>query len=117
MVGANTLCPFFSRRSATRRQHQPPCQAPCTSTKVLRACASAGVAPSAAAPAVALAVASTARRVIDRSLVSDMRILPVGLVGTIVLNCSGLMGACRGLRSHSTLRGNSLHVRDRAGRE
>src|SRR5262245_13757969 len=36
MVGVNTLCPFLSRRSDTRRQHQPPCQAPCTSTKVLR---------------------------------------------------------------------------------
>ena len=34
IVGANTLCPFFSSRSETRRQHQPPCHAPCTSTKV-----------------------------------------------------------------------------------
>src|SRR5262245_38874847 len=88
-VGANTLWPFFSSRSATRRQHQPPCQAPCTSTKVLRACASAGVAPSAAAPAAALA--SAPRRVIDRSLVPDMVILPAGL---IVLDCSGIATAC-----------------------
>src|SRR5258705_325624 len=36
-VGENTLWPFFSRRSDTRRQHQPPCQAPCTSTKVFGA--------------------------------------------------------------------------------
>src|SRR5262245_24419694 len=44
MVGVNTLCPFFSRRSDTRRQHQPPCQAPCTSTKVLPlVCACAAV--------------------------------------------------------------------------
>src|ERR1035441_1737356 len=36
-VGVNTLCPLAVRRSATRRQHQPPCQAPCTRTKVLLA--------------------------------------------------------------------------------
>jgi hypothetical protein len=35
MVGENTLWLRFSSRSDTRRQHQPPCQAPCTSTKVL----------------------------------------------------------------------------------
>ena len=55
-VGENTLWPFFSRRSDTRRQHQPPCQAPCTSTNVFGAlvCAIAGVPPEAAtlAPAV-----------------------------------------------------------------
>src|ERR1041384_5510128 len=33
-VGVNTLWPCFSSRSDTRRQHQPPCQAPCTRTKV-----------------------------------------------------------------------------------
>src|SRR5262245_35158333 len=45
IVGVNTLWPFFSRRSVTRRQHQPPCQAPCTSTKVFTApCACAVVA-------------------------------------------------------------------------
>ena len=27
-VGVNTLCPLAASRSATRRQHQPPCQAP-----------------------------------------------------------------------------------------
>src|SRR5262245_55594636 len=48
IVGVNTLCPPFCRRSATRRQHQPPCQAPCTSTKVFGAfvCAGAGAAQS-----------------------------------------------------------------------
>src|SRR5438105_60328 len=34
-VGVNTLWPRRSSRSETRRQHQPPCEAPCTSTKVL----------------------------------------------------------------------------------
>src|SRR3970282_368612 len=34
-VGAKTRCPAFCSRSPTRRQHQPPCQAPCTRTKVL----------------------------------------------------------------------------------
>jgi hypothetical protein len=32
----NTLWPCCSSKFDTRRQHQPPCQAPCTSTKVLR---------------------------------------------------------------------------------
>src|SRR5215467_959220 len=60
IVGVNTLCPLFCRRSATRRQHQPPCQAPCTSTKVLGApvCAAAGGPPKAAALAPAPALAS-----------------------------------------------------------
>src|SRR6516165_5636890 len=61
-VGVNTLCPPFCRRSATRRQHQPPCQAPCTRTKVFGApvCADAGAPPNAAALAPAPALASTA---------------------------------------------------------
>src|SRR5258706_12749527 len=77
-VGVNTLWPCFSRRSATRRQHQPPCQAPCTSTKVLGglACAIAGVPLSAATPAPAVALASTPRRLIDVSLVSVICFLP-----------------------------------------
>src|SRR5215469_3057528 len=33
-VGVNTVCPRALSRSATRRQHQPPCQAPCTRRKV-----------------------------------------------------------------------------------
>jgi|GEM_PF-6054815 hypothetical protein len=33
-VGVNTLWPWRCRESTTRRQHQPPCQAPCTRTKV-----------------------------------------------------------------------------------
>src|SRR5215468_242581 len=71
-VGVNTLCPRFCRRSATRRQHQPPCQAPCTSTKVFGApvCAGAGALPKAAALAPAPALASTPRRVIATSLVA-----------------------------------------------
>src|SRR5215468_11849542 len=71
-VGVNTLCPRFCRRSATRRQHQPPCQAPCTSTKVFGAlvCAGAGPLPKAAALAPAPALASTPRRVIATSLVA-----------------------------------------------
>src|SRR5262249_61144817 len=58
------LCPLFCRRSATRRQHQPPCQAPCTSTKVLGApvCAAAGGAPKAASAAPAPSPASTPPR-------------------------------------------------------
>src|SRR6266852_818133 len=68
IVGANTLWPRACRRSETRRQHQPPCQAPCTSTKVLPACAAAGEPPSAAAPTVAAAI--IARRVTDGSFVS-----------------------------------------------
>src|SRR6476620_1339199 len=36
-VGVNTLWPCRSSRSVTRRQHQPPCQAPCTRTKVFAA--------------------------------------------------------------------------------
>src|SRR5215510_15714547 len=72
IVGVNTLCPPFWRRSATRRQHQPPCQAPCTSTKVFGApvCAAAGAPPKAAALAPAPALASTPRRVIAPSLVA-----------------------------------------------
>src|SRR5262245_22602695 len=71
-VGVNTLCPRFCTRSATRRQHQPPCQAPCTSTKVFGAavCAAAGAPPRAAALAPAPALASTPRRVIATSLVA-----------------------------------------------
>src|ERR1700746_1776350 len=70
-VGVNTLCPPFCRRSATRRQHQPPCQAPCTRTKVFGApvCADAGALPKAAALAPAPALASTPRRVMAASLV------------------------------------------------
>src|SRR5215831_6329668 len=77
IVGVNTLCPPFCRRSATRRQHQPPCQAPCTSTKVFGAlvCAAAGVPPKAAALAPAPALASTPRRVIVPSLVAVTRCL------------------------------------------
>src|SRR5262245_11538153 len=81
IVGVNTLCPRFCRRSATRRQHQPPCQAPCTSTKVFGAlvCAAAGVPPKAAAPAPAPALASTPRRVIAPSwvavIVSSLRVV------------------------------------------
>ena len=76
-VGENTLWPFFSSRSDTRRQHQPPCQAPCTSTKVFGAlvCAIAGVPPKAAALAPAVALASTPRRVIP--FVSVMSFLPM----------------------------------------
>src|SRR6185295_15236764 len=37
MVGAYALWPLASSRSATRRQHQPPWQAPCTSTNVFGA--------------------------------------------------------------------------------
>src|SRR5262249_52621225 len=72
IVGVNTLCPPFCRRSATRRQHQPPCQAPCTSTKVFGAfvCAGAGALPKAAALAPAPALASTPRRVIATPLVA-----------------------------------------------
>src|SRR5690606_33082813 len=33
-VGVWTVCPAARKRPATRDQHQPPCQAPCTSTKV-----------------------------------------------------------------------------------
>src|SRR6516164_9491196 len=86
-VGVNTLCPPFCRRSATRRQHQPPCQAPCTSTKVFGAlvCAAAGAPPRAAALAPAPALASTPRRVIAASLVevimSSLRLV----VGAILL--------------------------------
>src|SRR5262249_24673867 len=71
-VGVNTLCPRFCRRSATRRQHQPPCQAPCTSTKVFGApvCAGAGALPKAAALAPAPALASTPRRGMGTSLVA-----------------------------------------------
>src|SRR6516164_5084131 len=73
-VGVNTLCPPFCRRSATRRQHQPPCQAPCRSTKVFAApvCAAAGAPPNAAALAPAPALASTPRRVMAPSLVVVM---------------------------------------------
>ena len=46
MVGVNTLWPRFSSRSDTRRQHQPPCQAPCTSTKVLALVCACAVAAS-----------------------------------------------------------------------
>src|SRR5215468_6524463 len=85
-VGANTLCPRFCRRSATRRQHQPPCQAPCTSTKVFGApvCAAAGAPPRAAALAPAPALANTPRRVIATSLVASCP--PYALfVGSILL--------------------------------
>src|SRR6266851_4102881 len=82
-VGVNTLCPPFCRRSATRRQHQPPC----TSTKVFGApvCADAGALPKAAALAPAPALASMPRRVMAASLVevimSSLRLV----VGAILL--------------------------------
>src|SRR5947207_8385032 len=74
MVGVNTLWPFFSNRSDTRRQHQPPCQAPCTSTKVLRVlvCALADALPSAATPAPAPPLANPPRRVIEGPFASPM---------------------------------------------
>src|SRR5262245_56051751 len=81
IVGVNTWCQPCCRRSATRRQHQPPCQAPCTSTKVFGApvCASAGVPPKAAALAPAPALASTPRRVTAPSwvavIVSSLRVV------------------------------------------
>src|SRR5437773_514134 len=59
-VGVKTLWPRRSRRSETRRQHQPPCEAPCTSTKVWRR-AAAGCAF--ASTASAAPPASSARRV------------------------------------------------------
>src|SRR5262249_21109062 len=36
-VGENTFWPFFSRRSDTRRQYQPPTKVPWTNTNVFRA--------------------------------------------------------------------------------
>src|SRR5712691_4174840 len=86
-VGVNTLCPRFCRRSATRRQHQPPCQAPCTRIKVFGApvCADADALPKAATLAPAPAFASTPRRVMAPSLVevimSSLRLV----VGAILL--------------------------------
>src|SRR4029453_6948427 len=90
-VGVNTLCPRFCRRSATRRQHPPPCQAPCTSTKVFGApvCADAGALPKAAALAPAPALASTPRRVIAASLVvvivSSLQSFQVALISATTL--------------------------------
>src|ERR1700747_32265 len=102
-VGVNTLCPPFCRRSAMRRQHQPPCQAPCTRTKVFGApvsgapvCADAGALPKAAALAPAPALASTPRRVMAASLVevimSSLRLV----VGAILLGF--LLGILLGMR-------------------
>src|SRR5262247_1432503 len=87
IVGVNTLCSPFCRRSATRRQHQPPCQAPCTSTKVFGAlvCAVAGVPPKAAALAPAPALASTPRRVIAASWVAVIVSSLALFVGPILL--------------------------------
>src|SRR5262245_30573234 len=86
-VGVNTLCPPFCRRSATRRQHQPPCQAPCTRTKVFGApvCADAGALPKAAALAPAPALASTPRRVMAPSSVEVMMSSLRLVVGAILL--------------------------------
>src|SRR5947209_13502578 len=86
-VGVNTSCPRFCRRSATRRQHQPPCQAPCTRTKVFGAavCAGAGALPKAAAPASAPALASTPRRVMAASLVEVIMSSLRFVVGAILL--------------------------------
>src|SRR6516225_5974827 len=87
IVGVNTVCPRFCRRSATRRQHQPPCQAPCTSTKVFGApvCADAGALPNAAALAPAPALASTPRRVMAPSSVAVMMSSLRLVVGAILL--------------------------------
>src|ERR1700720_887197 len=97
-VGVNTLCPPFCRRSATRRQHQPPCQAPCTSTKIFGApvCAAAGAPPRAAAPAPAPALASTPRRVIAASLVAVIMSSLRFVVGAILLGT--LLGILLGMR-------------------
>src|SRR5215831_11723564 len=53
-VGENTLLPFASRRSDTRRQYQPPTQAPWISTKVF------GVVCALAAPTILSPVAAVA---------------------------------------------------------
>src|ERR1700746_4064029 len=97
-VGVNTLCPPFCRRSATRRQHQPPCQAPCTRTKVFGApvCADAGALPKAAALAPAPALASTPRRVMAASLVEVIMSSPRLVVGAILLGF--LLGILLGMR-------------------
>src|SRR5262249_38350015 len=61
-VGVYTLCPSFSSRSLTRRQHHPPCHEPCTSTKVLGAACALGELRNTTVPKPA-AAASVARRV------------------------------------------------------
>src|SRR6476619_7924866 len=77
MVGANTLCPFFSRRSDTRRQHQPPCHAPCTRTKVFAlVCACAFVLSTMPmSPAPAAMAPNTVRRVCPSIIVPPSRYL------------------------------------------
>ena len=71
MVGVNTLCPFFSRRSDTRRRQPPPCQAPCTSTKVLPVVCACAVVSSIMLnnPALAARTPNTMRRVCPVSFV------------------------------------------------
>src|SRR5689334_22641995 len=82
-VGVKTLWPRFSSRSATRRQHQPPCQEPCTSTKVLgSACACAEpTAAAAAAPSDAPAASKVRRDVLVFSAIGDPPRLIHGDVG------------------------------------
>src|SRR3954454_3309999 len=77
-VGVKTLWPCFSSRSATRRQHQPPCQEPCTSTKVRgSACACAEpIVAAAAALSDAPAASKVRRDVLVFSAIGD----PPGLV-------------------------------------
>src|SRR5947209_17573037 len=77
-VGANTLCPRFSNRSDTRRQHHPPCHAPCTRRKVFGgvwAWANAVGLASAAAPTPVALIAE--RRVTEIFVFEVMAALPL----------------------------------------
>src|SRR6266542_5960851 len=85
-VGASTVWPRPRRIDATLLQHQPPCQAPCTSTKVFDVTAALpGAAPAAARTAV---VARNDRRSMKPSL---MRARPsrlhLGIVFTSYPDC------------------------------
>jgi hypothetical protein len=80
-----TLWPFFSRRSETRRQHQPPCQAPWTRTNVLGAvCAGASTIPldaAAVSPAPAATPPRSRRETVDSLMRSSFLLRPTVEVG------------------------------------
>src|SRR6516165_4464997 len=118
-VGVNTLCPPFCRRSATRRQHQPPCQAPCTRTKVFGGpvCADAGAPPNAAAlaPAPRLPArrgGSWLRRWLQSSCPPYALFVGPILLGTRPFVPNGANGKRLGMRRLSTLPGHPAHPVD-----
>src|SRR5215208_1210756 len=74
-VGVNTLWPRSLRRSATRRQHQPPCQAQWTRTKVMAFVCAPAAMIECSGPLLALLLHIGAQHCVHASLISGALVL------------------------------------------